>query len=119
MCAVVLKILRCEVPPLPAHFSQEMKSVVSWLLQRDPAARPSARDILRQRFIQVMCRDYVYIHVAVTTFAPYVLNLSLSLLFCFLVFCWHIGPYPPFWGGSASRYRPNVAVGCKTAAASA
>lgn len=40
-----------EVPPLPAHVSDDARDFMTRCFRRDPAARPSARELLRHAFV--------------------------------------------------------------------
>ncbi|PWN30938.1 Pkinase-domain-containing protein [Jaminaea rosea] len=49
---VLFLIPKNPPPQLDASFSKPFREFVSFCLQRDPASRPSARDLLRHRFIK-------------------------------------------------------------------
>ena len=42
MKGLVLKILKGNYPPIPEHYSQDMKDLLADMLIKDPAKRPSA-----------------------------------------------------------------------------
>jgi NIMA (never in mitosis gene a)-related kinase len=52
MKGLVLKILKGIYPPIPSHYSDDMKSLISELLTKDPAKRPSIRQILDKPFLK-------------------------------------------------------------------
>lgn len=49
---VLLKIVRNEPPPINNRFSKEFKNFVKICLTKDPAKRPSARELLDHPFMQ-------------------------------------------------------------------
>jgi NIMA (never in mitosis gene a)-related kinase len=51
MKGLVLKILRGNYPPIPAHYSQDLKDLLSDMLIKDPSKRPSMRKILEKEFL--------------------------------------------------------------------
>ena len=54
MKGLVLKILKGNYPPIPEHYSQDMKDLLADMLIKDPAKRPSMRKVLEKEFIS--CR---------------------------------------------------------------
>ncbi|KAM6994315.1 serine/threonine-protein kinase Nek11 [Tautogolabrus adspersus] len=50
--SVVLKIVEGETPTLPPGFSQDMNSVMTRMLQKQPASRPSAAELLKTAFVE-------------------------------------------------------------------
>ncbi len=53
MKGLVLKILRGSYPALPPNYSLELKELISEMLTRDPAKRPSIKKILEKEFLAV------------------------------------------------------------------
>ena len=51
MKGLVLKILKGNYPPIPEHYSQDMKDLLADMLIKDPAKRPSIRKVLEKEFI--------------------------------------------------------------------
>jgi len=51
MKGLVLKILKGNYPPIPEHYSQDMKDLLADMLIKDPAKRPSMRKVLEKEFI--------------------------------------------------------------------
>lgn len=56
MKGLVLKILRGSYPSIPSSYSPELKDLISEMLTRDPARRPSIKKILEKEFLAV--RDF-------------------------------------------------------------
>ncbi len=52
MKGLVLKILKGTYPPIPSCYSVEIQGVVSEMLTKDPAKRPSIRQILDKAFLK-------------------------------------------------------------------
>uniref|UniRef100_UPI0037E94F9A LOW QUALITY PROTEIN: serine/threonine-protein kinase Nek11 n=1 Tax=Semicossyphus pulcher TaxID=241346 RepID=UPI0037E94F9A len=50
--SVVMKIVEGEAPTLPPGFSQDLNSVMASMLQKQPAARPSAAELLKSEFME-------------------------------------------------------------------
>ncbi|XP_041798752.1 serine/threonine-protein kinase Nek11 isoform X2 [Chelmon rostratus] len=50
--SVVMKIVEGETPTLPAGYSQDLNSVLLRMLQKPPASRPSAVQLLKTRFLE-------------------------------------------------------------------
>ena len=53
MKGLVLKILRGSYPAIPPSYSQELRDLISEMLTRDPARRPSIKKILEKEFLAV------------------------------------------------------------------
>lgn len=51
MKGLVLKILRGNYPPIPEIYSDNLRSLLSEMLQRDPQQRPSIKRILEKEFL--------------------------------------------------------------------
>jgi NIMA (never in mitosis gene a)-related kinase 1/4/5 len=51
MKGLVLKILRGSYPSIPTTYSQELRDLISEMLTRDPAKRPSVKKILEKDFL--------------------------------------------------------------------
>jgi len=51
MKGLVLKILRGSYPAIPPSYSQDLKDLISEMLTRDPARRPSIKKILEKEFL--------------------------------------------------------------------
>ncbi|KAM9353581.1 serine/threonine-protein kinase Nek11 [Symphorus nematophorus] len=50
--SVVMKIVEGETPTLPSGFSEELNSVLQRMLQKEPASRPSAAELLKTKFME-------------------------------------------------------------------
>ncbi|XP_071381998.1 serine/threonine-protein kinase Nek11-like, partial [Centroberyx affinis] len=50
--SVVMKIVEGETPALPAGFSPDLDRVMRSMLQKQPACRPSAAELLKNKFIE-------------------------------------------------------------------
>ncbi|XP_070768054.1 serine/threonine-protein kinase Nek11 [Enoplosus armatus] len=50
--SVVMKIVEGETPTLPAGYSQDLNSVMQRMLQKQPASRPSAAELLKTTFME-------------------------------------------------------------------
>ncbi|KAL9649008.1 hypothetical protein ABK040_008387 [Willaertia magna] len=50
--ALILKILRGTYPPLPSFYSNNLKDLISSMLQKDPTLRPTLDEIVSLPFIQ-------------------------------------------------------------------
>ena len=46
-CALIMKIIEAQVKP-PGNTSADLRNTVLWLLQKDPNARASIKDILNE-----------------------------------------------------------------------
>lgn len=53
MKALVFKILRGTYPEIPKAYSDDLKQVISEMLTKDPADRPSIKKILEKEFLAV------------------------------------------------------------------
>ena len=51
MEGLVLKILRGSYPPIPGHYSPDLKRLVADMLTKEPAKRPSIGQVLQKEFI--------------------------------------------------------------------
>jgi NIMA (never in mitosis gene a)-related kinase 1/4/5 len=48
-CALIMKIIQSPIRvPSQVHVSSSLAQLVMWLLQKDPAKRPSIKDLLRE-----------------------------------------------------------------------
>ena len=57
-CALILKIIQeppTELPP--GVVSNELATLISWLLEKDPAKRPTIKQILGEKFVQKKLRE--------------------------------------------------------------
>jgi NIMA (never in mitosis gene a)-related kinase len=59
LLGLVFKIVQDKQDPLPAHYSEDMKSLVSLLLNKNDKERPSAIDILKIPFVLSHMRNFV------------------------------------------------------------
>ncbi|TDH11219.1 hypothetical protein EPR50_G00058540 [Perca flavescens] len=50
--AVAMKIVEGETPALPARYSADLNAVLQRMLQKDPASRPSAAELLNTSFME-------------------------------------------------------------------
>ena len=66
MKGLVLKILRGSYPAIPPSYSQDLKDLISEMLTRDPARRPSIKKILEKEFLAV--RIIIYQEKWITIF---------------------------------------------------
>ena len=67
-----------QVPPLPEHYSTELGSLMSSMLEQEPEDRPTVSDILHQKFIRAYIQifikrnrlrpDKLYIYYYTTTY---------------------------------------------------
>ena len=54
MCALVLRILRGNYPPVDAaRYSPQLRAMVDWMLQLEPGARPTMEQIVNTELVQV------------------------------------------------------------------
>eukprot|EP00741_Cyanophora_paradoxa_P019397 tig00021127_g18725.t1 len=51
MNGLVMKILKSSLPPLPGHYSKELRALVQEMLSKAPEKRPKISDILSRPFI--------------------------------------------------------------------
>ena len=49
----MFKVTRAETPPIPENLSPEGQSFIRFCLQRNPADRPSAAQLLEHPFVQI------------------------------------------------------------------
>ena len=56
---LALKIIRGEYAPLPAHFSRELKTLVSQMLTMDVHRRPNVNQILKQPIITRRIKQFL------------------------------------------------------------
>jgi serine/threonine protein kinase len=49
----MFKVTRAETPPIPENLSPEGQSFIRFCLQRNPADRPSAAQLLEHSFVQI------------------------------------------------------------------
>ncbi len=66
-CALILKIIQSPVPAITSDISKPLHRLIVWLLEKDPARRPSVRMLL----CEVLC---VYVYLLVIHWA-YVLTM--------------------------------------------
>lgn len=52
MKGLVLKILRGTYPPIPSNYSNDLRNLISEMLIKDPAKRPSIKKILDKPFLK-------------------------------------------------------------------
>ncbi|XP_049902299.1 serine/threonine-protein kinase Nek11 isoform X1 [Epinephelus moara] len=50
--SVVMKIVQGETPTLPSGYSEDLNSVMQRMLQKQPASRPSAAELLKTKFME-------------------------------------------------------------------
>ncbi|KAL0225071.1 hypothetical protein RCL1_002983 [Eukaryota sp. TZLM3-RCL] len=74
MKGLVLKILRGVYPPIPAHYSNELRSLISMMFARDPRQRPSINAILRLPHIHSRVQRLLSKSVIQSEFAHTVLH---------------------------------------------
>jgi hypothetical protein len=55
----VFKIVQDKQEPIPAFYSEEMKQLVSVLLNKNDAERPQVLDILKMPFVQHHMQKFV------------------------------------------------------------
>lgn len=56
---LLMNIIRGRVSPIPSKFSQNLRTLVEALLQKDPAQRPSVKQILQLPFIKERLSDFL------------------------------------------------------------
>ncbi|KAJ9467953.1 putative serine/threonine-protein kinase A [Diplonema papillatum] len=52
MRGLMEKVLEGKFPPPPPHYSQDMRDLVSFILQRDPEKRPTVREIFELPYVR-------------------------------------------------------------------
>ena len=52
LLGLVWKIVQDDAPPIDACYSPELQQLVKWLLNKDPAGRPTVDDILQYPLVQ-------------------------------------------------------------------
>ena len=45
-CALIMKIVQCQMAPIQAHVHPELRELILWILQKDPKDRPKIKEIL-------------------------------------------------------------------------
>merc|ERR1719160_105376 len=58
--ALVQKIVRGPMPPLPPHYTQELRALCGDCLAREQNSRPTATDIIQRRYIQDEIRKMLH-----------------------------------------------------------
>jgi NIMA (never in mitosis gene a)-related kinase len=56
LLGLVFKIVQDKQEPIPSHYSDEMKNLVSLLLNKNDKERPNSLEILKIPFVQVHMR---------------------------------------------------------------
>lgn len=56
---LALRIVRGGYDPIPSQYSQDMRKMISWLLQNNPNKRPSVHEILKSRMIQNRVKQFL------------------------------------------------------------
>ncbi|KAL0249050.1 hypothetical protein GEMRC1_004284 [Eukaryota sp. GEM-RC1] len=74
MKGLVLKILRGVYPPIPSHYSSELRSLIARMFARDPRQRPSINSILKLPFMQTRVQKLLSKSVIQTEFAHTVIH---------------------------------------------
>lgn len=59
LCALILRILRGKYPPIPDHYSDNLKDLISAMLQQKPENRPQISEILGHPFVQNICTKLI------------------------------------------------------------
>lgn len=78
MKGLVLKILRGTYPPIPTHYSQDLKDLIADMLIKDPARRPSMRKILEKEFLSKRINKLLSAAIAKTEFTSTFINKHLT-----------------------------------------
>ena len=52
------KVLKGQYPPIPSHYSMDMRQLIKTLLQVDPKSRPDCQMILQQNIVQKRIKKY-------------------------------------------------------------
>jgi len=52
------RVLKGQFPPIPSHFSIELRSVIKSLIQVNPASRPSCDQILENPIVVKRAKKY-------------------------------------------------------------
>jgi len=71
---LALKIVRGVFPPLPSHYSRELKVLVSRMLSTDPRRRPRINQILREPFIRNRIHDFLSASIKANEFSHTILH---------------------------------------------
>ena len=69
MKGLVLKILRGSYPAIPSSYSQDLKDLLSDMLIKDPAKRPSMRKTLEKEFLAKRISKLLTTTIAKTEFS--------------------------------------------------
>eukprot|EP00898_Chlorokybus_atmophyticus_P003518 jgi/Chlat1/4167/Chrsp27S04273 len=56
--ALVLKILRGRYPPIPAHYSSNLRTLIASMLKRQPEDRPSVNQVLALPYVRSFIQAY-------------------------------------------------------------
>ncbi|DBA79173.1 hypothetical protein WJX77_004780 [Trebouxia sp. C0004] len=64
--AITVKVMSGKFPPIPAHYSNDLKELVEALIKKEPEARPSLQEILDLAYVRrhmQLYRDHVARHI--------------------------------------------------------
>lgn len=75
---IILKIMRGVYAPIPASYSDDMKTLVGSMLTTDPARRPNVGDILNMPFVKQHLSSYIDWARNVPDAHPEILSASLG-----------------------------------------
>jgi len=59
MCALVMKIIKGDYPPIPEHYSDNLRNLIADMLNKDAAQRPSIISILQLPFIMESMKSFL------------------------------------------------------------
>ncbi|KAL3137850.1 hypothetical protein ABBQ38_005103 [Trebouxia sp. C0009 RCD-2024] len=64
--AITVKVMSGKFPPIPAHYSSDLKQLVEALIKKEPEARPSLQEILDLAYVRRhmgLYRDHISRHI--------------------------------------------------------
>ncbi|KAK9809793.1 hypothetical protein WJX73_006988 [Symbiochloris irregularis] len=79
LAAITVRVMSGKIPPIPDHYSEDMKELIHKLIQRKPDARPALPDVLALAFVRkhiLSYQQHVLQHVNIKQRAYYVQSLA-------------------------------------------